>query len=207
MSYAKIQEAIQSLFMNSKVFYRYTFPIALISTGIILGVAINFTSNKTLAPGRLHAAANPTATLTPTPKPSPTPAFTPTPSPTPSYKISGKLFIDINGNGKHNAEESDYTPGATVSASINGSTIATTTSSNLGKYTFSGLQNGSYSIALKTPDKYSTTTPNPIEETINNADITSVDFGLFPNDWTTKSNDKTLTCSDLHQFVKDHCGN
>lgn len=81
---------------------------------------------------------SPTLTLTPITTPSPTPALTPSPTPTPSptgnYSISGRVL----GKNKKPIEG--------VSLTLSGNVTATTNTDKKGKYVFSSLGSGDYTI-------------------------------------------------------------
>lgn len=173
--------------------------------GAIMGVFVNLVVNDTPAPKSAHAAATPTPSRTPTPTPKPTVTPTPTPATIPAFSITGNIFIDVNGNGKLNDLDSNYTPGATVSALLSGVAVASDVSSNTGKFTITGLLPNSYLLKFVVPDGYRLTTENDISIVITNQNSKGTRFGIIPDLWNVPGNEKFIMCKDLRQFVNDHC--
>ena len=62
--------------------------------------------------------------------------------------ISGTVFIDTNGDGRKDPDES-IVPGIKVELLKDGSVIATQFSDQNGDYSFTGLQEGEYEIAYE----------------------------------------------------------
>ncbi|MDP4179430.1 MAG: SdrD B-like domain-containing protein, partial [Bacillota bacterium] len=107
------------------------------------------------------ATPTPTPTPTATPTPTPTPTVTPIPTvtPTPSkpvlYSVGQYVWNDNNKNGIIDPGEAPV-PNATVKLlNSNGDVIATTTTDSNGKFLFSNLPAGDYSIKVVKPDGYS----------------------------------------------------
>ncbi|HVZ66867.1 MAG TPA: SdrD B-like domain-containing protein [Patescibacteria group bacterium] len=103
------------------------------------------------------------------------------------YTISGKVFVDTNGNGVQNCVGS-CNNGAGDELNYNGATIqrvgpgvdpTTTTAGNGssgGSYSFTGVNAGTYNITLTVPPSYVATTTNPAQRTVG-PDATA-NFGI-----------------------------
>ncbi len=116
----------------------------------------------------------PTSTPTPTPiSPTATPMATATPTTIPSYTLSGTVYVDTNSNGVKDPTETGYS-GTTVSVSTGQNAI---TDQN-GKYTFTNLPTGIYSLTLTVPTGYQLTTVNPASVVMNTD--TTQHFGIAP---------------------------
>jgi hypothetical protein len=120
----------------------------------------------------------PTTAPAPTSVPQVTPTTVPTPigttaTPTPqvsvSYTISGIMFNDLNQDGKKEIGETAYVSPVTVS--LSGLKSVITTTDVKGRYTFSGLDAGSYKVAVAAPVGYKITSPNPQSISITTANI------------------------------------
>lgn len=93
-----------------------------------------------------------------------------------TYSIAGVVFEDKNGNGMQDSGEAGVS-GVTVTLSGAGS--GTTTSGSDGSYTFSGLGNGSYTVAISGyVAPYEPTTPTSLNVTIAGGNQTGKNFGL-----------------------------
>ncbi|HVT01085.1 MAG TPA: SdrD B-like domain-containing protein [Patescibacteria group bacterium] len=103
------------------------------------------------------------------------------------YTISGKVFVDTNKNGVQDCvgscnngagDEQNYN-GATIQRVGPGPDPSTTTSgsgSNGGKYSFTGVNAGTYNMTLTVPTGYTATTSNPAQRTVG-PDATA-NFGI-----------------------------
>lgn len=93
--------------------------------------------------------------------------------------VSGTVYEDINGDGIRNYGE----PGVSgVKVRIAGTRIDSTTTNELGNYTFSGVQVGNHSISLDLPYGWIQTYPEAtqavsVDSTLSN--ITGKNFGIF----------------------------
>lgn len=122
----------------------------------------SYEGNSTQAPKLVityTAPATPTPIPTPTPTPVPTPTPTPAPTPIPTFRLDGNVFVDSNGNGNFDSEESGY-PDAFLA--ISGGWASSTFTSSTGSYVFTGLLLNTYTLTLQVPTGYEVTTPHPI---------------------------------------------
>ncbi|WP_172450852.1 SdrD B-like domain-containing protein [Candidatus Chloroploca asiatica] len=97
--------------------------------------------------------------------------------------ISGRVYLDLDGDGRYNPEIDTPVGGLSVSLeTLNGEPVATKTSSPQGNYLFSELNSGQYRLILSPP---------PTGYTVNLEQIVSVPFSdvsvtanypLLPND-------------------------
>src|SRR6185312_9220302 len=81
-------------------------------------------------------------------------------SPLPTYTVSGNI---ANGNG--------------ASVTLSGAATAGTTADASGNFSFSGLLNGSYTVAASKPGV--TISPASQEVTVSSADVTGVNFTVL----------------------------
>lgn len=107
--------------------------------------------------------------------------------------ISGLKFNDLNGNGTQDAAETTGIAGVTISLtnSLTGATIATTTTGATGAYTFTGLKpltgGAAYRVRETVPTGYTKTSTDPADitpqsgATITNATVPGLNFGNFQN--------------------------
>lgn len=102
----------------------------------------------------------------------------------PTYTISGKVFVDTNGNGVQNCsgscdngagDELNY-QGATVTRNPSGQTSTTNSSGN---YSFTNLSAFIYTISLTLPSGYTATTANPRSVTVGPSQ--TANFGIIQN--------------------------
>lgn len=127
------------------------------------------------------------------------PQSTPTPTPTPApcsvstYGISGKLFVDANGNGKYDTGDSLYS-GSGQTLTISGCSQNITVPISGGSYSAINLPNGTYTVTYNGPPTgYYTSYPSPSSFTAtvgpncsvvsndascSNGSITNLNFGL-----------------------------
>src|SRR5712664_1555935 len=95
----------------------------------------------------------------------------PPPTPPQTYSVSGTISPAAGGNG------------ATVT--LSGATAATTTADGVGKYTFTGLANGTYAV---TPSRAGYTfNPSSQAVTVNGANVTGLNFTATPQGGPTFS--------------------
>ncbi|NOZ72564.1 MAG: hypothetical protein GXP38_11755 [Chloroflexi bacterium] len=118
-------------------------------------IEVTPTPTPTVAPTDTPTPTNtPTPTATPIPTNTPTPAPTATPTPT-TGRISGKVYVDNNGNSQY--DEGEGLEGAILTLSVAGD--ATTTSGADGSYLFSDVQPGSYLLSETPPQGYGEAKP------------------------------------------------
>lgn len=89
-----------------------------------------------------------------------------------SYAVFGVVFDDMDGDGIMDAGEPGK-EGVTVTLSGVGDVMTDAD----GGYAFAVTETGPYSVSVIEPDGYATTTPNPFDIVVTDADV-QVDFGL-----------------------------
>ncbi|WP_341776355.1 SdrD B-like domain-containing protein, partial [Staphylococcus hyicus] len=148
------------------------------SNGLTTTATINNADNMTVDSGFYQ----------PTPEPTPEPTPDPIPSP-PIYNLGDYVWHDANHDGVQDIEEFGI-EGVTVTLTKpDGSTMTTTTDAS-GKYVFTNLENGDYTITFTTPNGFEPTLTNvgdarldsnglTTTATINNADNMTVDSGFY----------------------------
>ncbi|WP_341775193.1 SdrD B-like domain-containing protein, partial [Staphylococcus hyicus] len=118
--------------------------------------------------------------------------YKPTPEPTPvpaTYNLGDYVWNDSNKDGIQNSNEVGI-EGVTVTLTKADGTTVTTTTDASGKYVFTGLENGEYTITFTKPEGFEPTLTNvddyrldsnglSTSATINNADNMSVDSGFY----------------------------
>lgn len=93
-----------------------------------------------------------------------------------SYAISGVVFEDKNGNGQRDNGESGV---ASITVTLSGAGSGTTVSGSDGSYAFSGLGNGTYTVAISGyAAPYEPTTAASLSVTITGGNQSGKDFGL-----------------------------
>ncbi|SQE73303.1 Ser-Asp rich fibrinogen/bone sialoprotein-binding protein SdrD [Staphylococcus simulans] len=144
---------------------------ALDSDGASTTVTINNADNYTIDSGFFKPAVE---------EPTPVPA---------TYNLGDYVWEDSNKDGIQNSNEVGI-EGVTVTLTKpDGSTVTTVTDAN-GKYEFTGLENGDYTVDFTAPEGYEATLVNVGDDaldsdgasttvTINNADNYTIDSGFF----------------------------
>jgi len=94
------------------------------------------------------------------------------------FIISGSVFIDNDKDNFFDSIETGYTGGATVR--LTGAGTGTKTTNSVGDYSFTELNEGNFAVHLTSPSDYDPTGPVSKNVSVNNADVTNVDFGIFP---------------------------
>ncbi len=97
--------------------------------------------------------------------------------------ISGQKFNDLNGNGVKDAGEPGL-PNWNISLlDINGSVVASTLTDSGGNYSFTGLQQGNYTIKETLQPGWIQIAPlgGTYNITLNGTDVTGIDFGNSEN--------------------------
>jgi hypothetical protein len=93
-----------------------------------------------------------------------------------TYSISGVVFEDANGNGVKDAGETGI---AGITVSLSGASSRTTVSGSDGSYSFTGLSNGNYIVAISGYSApYEPTTLVPLSIAISGGNQTDKNFGL-----------------------------
>jgi len=113
-----------------------------------------------------------------TPTPTATLTVTATATPAPGI-IVGRVFADLNRNGRQDGEESGLT-GVTVTLLRNGNPVTTASTDGNGAYTFANLNAGSHVVRLTAPIGFVATGATEQNVNIGNALTVTVDFGLQP---------------------------
>jgi hypothetical protein len=152
------------------------------------------TPSSTLTPTATPTATEthtPTATLTPTSTATPTVTLTPTatrtPTATPQGSVSGKVWLDRNGNGAADVGE----PGiAGVRLTLArapgqaGEALVTETTTASGDFRFGGVSVGSYTLALVDAAGFSPTTPRKVPIAVEHETAApQADFGVRAGQW------------------------
>ncbi len=144
---------------------------ALDSDGASTTVTINNADNYTIDSGFFKPAVE---------EPTPVPA---------TYNLGDYVWEDSNKDGIQNSNEVGI-EGVTVTLTKpDGSTVTTVTDAN-GKYEFTGLENGDYTVDFTAPEGYEATLVNVGDDaldsdgasttvTINNADNYTIDSGFY----------------------------
>uniref|UniRef100_UPI00374D22B2 SdrD B-like domain-containing protein n=1 Tax=Staphylococcus simulans TaxID=1286 RepID=UPI00374D22B2 len=144
---------------------------ALDSDGASTTVTINNADNYTIDSGFFKPAVE---------EPTPVPA---------TYNLGDYVWEDSNKDGIQNSNEVGI-EGVTVTLTKpDGSTVTTVTDAN-GKYVFTGLENGDYTVDFTAPEGYEATLVNVGDDaldsdgtsttvTINNADNYTIDSGFY----------------------------
>ncbi|MCP4105010.1 MAG: Cna B-type domain-containing protein [Desulfobacteraceae bacterium] len=95
----------------------------------------------------------------------------------PGGSINGDVFNDTDGDGIQDPGEQGI-GGVTVElVDSNGNVVATTTTSPDGSYSFTGVQEGSYTVRELDSSDASSTTPNTIPVTVDPGSSATADFG------------------------------
>ncbi|PTH57789.1 SdrD B-like domain-containing protein [Staphylococcus agnetis] len=116
------------------------------------------------------------------------PTVEPTPVPA-TYNLGDYVWNDSNNDGIQNSNEVGIEGVVVTLTKPDGTTITTTTDAS-GKYVFTGLENGEYTVTFTTPNGFEPTLTNvgdnqldsdglTTKVTINNSDNMSVDSGFY----------------------------
>ena len=89
--------------------------------------------------------------------------------------LSGKVFVDVNANGRMDAEDSAGVAGVKVTAAGPAGVFKATTNA-AGNYSFTHLPAGTYTVTQTQPAGYKTSTPNLVTATIGTTAAT-INFG------------------------------
>ena len=96
-----------------------------------------------------------------------------------SWSISGSVFLDSNGNGAKDADESGRA-GWSIQLSKDGGVINATASAEDGSYAFKNLAPGQYTVSTAAQEGWSVSLPAegsyPVD--LQNADVSGKDFGI-----------------------------
>lgn len=101
--------------------------------------------------------------------------------------LSGTVYFDLNGNGVRDGNEASVA-GVPVSLSVDPGdggaiqVIFTTTTDANGNYTFTGVTDGKYLVAIGAPEGYSATTTLPLNVPVAGVAISGLDIGIRPTD-------------------------
>ena len=95
-----------------------------------------------------------------------------------SWAISGSVFLDSNGNGARDADETGQA-GWNIQLSQDGKAINATTSGQDGSYTFKNLAPGKYTVSEVAQEGWTVSLPADGTYIVDllNADVTGKDFG------------------------------
>lgn len=105
-----------------------------------------------------------------------------------TYSISGLVYLDANGNGQYDVDEPTISNASVILFDASGNQQAVMYSDGLGYYSFSGLVNGDYDVTIpnetadesdfnETLSEYFHANNSVISTTINEQDVTDVNFG------------------------------
>ncbi|MCG3399261.1 MSCRAMM family adhesin SdrC [Staphylococcus massiliensis] len=114
-----------------------------------------------------------------------------TPKDPAKYELGDYVWEDSNNDGIQNSNEKGIS-GVEVTLTKPDGTTETTTTNDEGKYNFTGLENGNYTVNFKTPEGYEATVVNngddaldsdgsSVEITINNANDYTIDSSMTGN--------------------------
>jgi uncharacterized repeat protein (TIGR01451 family) len=92
--------------------------------------------------------------------------------------LSGKVFVDKNGNGRIDPEDTTGLAGVRIQAA-GPAGVATALTDASGNYSFANLPAGSYTITEKQPSDYNSSTPGLVNMTLGDAGGT-LQFGQSP---------------------------
>ena len=101
-----------------------------------------------------------------------------------SGSLTGPVFTDTDGNGVDDGAGDPARAGVTVTLSLNGTTVATTTTGTDGTYSFTGLPAGTYTVTATTPAGTTATTPLTGTVVVGSAAATGPAFGFQPTNGT-----------------------
>jgi uncharacterized repeat protein (TIGR01451 family) len=94
-----------------------------------------------------------------------------------STTLSGRVFVDVNGNGRIDSEDQKGIGGVRIRVSGPAGLFTTVTNAD-GNYQFANLPAGSYTVTqLPQPAGYRSSTPNFVSTTLTGANPTVVNFG------------------------------
>ena len=110
---------------------------------------------------------------------------------TPKYNVGDYVWEDTNKDGIQDDNEKGISNVKVTLKNKNGDTIGTTTTDSNGKYEFTGLENGDYTIEFETPEGYTPTKQNSGSDegkdsngtkttvTVKDADNKTIDSGFY----------------------------
>ncbi|MDS0964678.1 SdrD B-like domain-containing protein, partial [Staphylococcus epidermidis] len=110
---------------------------------------------------------------------------------TPKYSVGDYVWEDTNKDGIQDDNEKGISNVKVTLKNKNGDTIGTTTTDSNGKYEFTGLENGDYTIEFETPEGYTSTKQNSGSDegkdsngtkttvTVKDADNKTIDSGFY----------------------------
>lgn len=93
---------------------------------------------------------------------------------TATFAISGKVFVDTDGDGQFDSGEAGR---ASVAVALSGAASKTASSNTSGDYSFANLSAGDYTVAITLPSGFRATSANPENISGLSADRT-VNFGI-----------------------------
>ncbi|MCY1567243.1 SdrD B-like domain-containing protein [Staphylococcus pettenkoferi] len=107
-----------------------------------------------------------------------------------TYELGDYVWEDTNKDGIQNKEEKGIEGVTVILKDENGAEISRTTTDQDGKYKFTGLKNGKYTVEFVAPEGYVPTKENvgndsldsdgsSVEVTINNANDYTIDSGFY----------------------------
>jgi hypothetical protein len=92
--------------------------------------------------------------------------------------VGGFVFLDMNGNGTRDAEETSGLSGVTITLNVpGGGTQTTVTAGGEGAYAFVSLQPGPYTVVQTQPLGYTSTSPDTVAVNVTAGNQAVADFG------------------------------
>ncbi|HDH4834323.1 TPA: fibrinogen-binding adhesin SdrG C-terminal domain-containing protein, partial [Staphylococcus aureus] len=104
------------------------------------------------------------------------------------YNLGDYVWEDTNKDGKQDADEKGIKGVYVILKDSNGKELDRTTTDENGKYQFTGLSNGTYSVEFSTPDGYTPTTANAgTDDAVDSDGLTTTGVIKDADNWTLDS--------------------
>jgi uncharacterized repeat protein (TIGR01451 family) len=100
----------------------------------------------------------------------------------PAGSIGDTVFTDRNSNGQQDAGETGIANATLTLRNSDGQVVGTTQTDNNGRYLFTGLQPGNYTVEVTRPSDFTPTTETTLSANVSDANPQNldVDFGFRP---------------------------